>query len=186
MSFPEQGAPPASGGEQERTLVVCPGPQELLQLLHADHVDHEPSTEIQVGLCYSIARGSKPGHFLVPHSLLSRPSPSQGLPPANGGEHERTLVAEPPPQELLQLLQADHGDHEPSTERSMNDLLLEPTIDQQVDPTWAFLCLTVLTFYALSRARLAPKLRRGTGARSCGDSSSTTATATAPRRPIRP
>ena len=68
---------------------------------------------------------SKPGHFLVPHSLLSTPSPSQGLPPANGGEHERTLVAEPPPQELLQLLQADHGDHEPSTERSMNDLLLE-------------------------------------------------------------
>jgi len=99
VSFPEQGAPPASGGEQERTLVVCPGPQELLQLLHADHADHEPST----------------GHFLVPHSLLSRPSPSQGLPPANGGEHERTLVAEPPPQELLQLLQADHGDHEPST-----------------------------------------------------------------------
>ena len=137
---------------------------------------------------YAIAlpEGSKPGHFLVPHSLLSRPSPSQGLPPANGGEHERTLVAEPPPQELLQLLQADHGDHEPSTERSRNDLLLEQTIDQQVDPTWAFLCLTVLTFYALSRARLAPKLRRGTGSRSCGDSSSTTATATAPRRPSRP
>ena len=119
VSFPEQGAPPASGGEQERTLVVCPGPQELLQLLHEDHVDHEPSTEIQVGLCYSSARGSKPGHFLVPHSLLSRPSPSQGLPPANGGEHERTLVAEPPPQELLQLLQADQGDHEPSTETYM-------------------------------------------------------------------
>ena len=101
---------------------------------------------------YAIAlpEGSKPGHFLVPHSLLSRPSPSQGLPPATGGEHERTLVAEPPPQELLQLLQADHGDHEPSTERSMNDLLLEQAIDQQVDPTWAFPNLTVLTFYALS------------------------------------
>ena len=52
----------------------------------------------------------EPVHFSVPHSFLSSVFPSQGLPPAKGGEQERDLVAEPPSQELLQLLQGDQGD----------------------------------------------------------------------------
>ena len=53
---------------------------------------------------------AEPLHFSVPHSFLSSVSPSQGLARATGGDQERDLVAEPPSQELLQLLQGDQGD----------------------------------------------------------------------------
>ena len=58
---------------------------------------------------------AEPLHLSVPHSFLSSVSPSQGLPPATGGEQERDLVAEPPSQDVLQLLQGDQGDQEPFT-----------------------------------------------------------------------